>query len=182
MSRESGKEPLVRFSVAVGGELLDRFDEYCHDHRYATRSEAVRGLMRSALISEAVARDDEPAMGVVTLVYDHHATQIGDRLTQIQHDHLEKVVTTTHVHLDHARCLEVILLRGLVREVRALADSLIATRGVETGKLVITAARPPVAAHSHDHVHTNGNSHEHSRGSVPSEGGNQSGRGAVKGK
>jgi len=161
VTRESGKEPLVRFSVAVGGELLERFDEYCHEHRYATRSEAVRGLMRSALITDVIARDDEPAMGVVTLVYDHHATQIGDRLTQIQHDHLEKVVTTTHVHLDHARCMEVILLRGLVRDVRSLADSLIATKGVETGKLVITAARPPESGHSHVHGHRHAGSHTH---------------------
>lgn len=162
MTRESGKEPLVRFSVAVGGELLERFDDYCHVHRYATRSEAVRGLMRSALISEAIAHDDEPAMGVVTLVYDHHATQIGDRLTQMQHDHLEMVVTTTHVHLDHARCMEVILLRGLVQDVRSLADSLIATKGVETGKLVITAARPPESGHSHVHGHRHAGSHSHS--------------------
>lgn len=183
MSRESGKEPLVRFSVAVGGELLDRFDAYSHEHRYATRSEAVRGLMRSALITEAIARDDEPAMGVVTLVYDHHSTHIGDRLTQIQHDHLDKVVTTTHVHLDHARCLEVILLRGLVCEVRALADSLIATRGVETGKLVITAAHPPESGHSHDHGHgAHTHTHPHESSSAKPNGGAQSGRKILKGK
>ena len=150
MSRESGKEPLVRFSVAVGGELLERFDDYCDEHRYANRSEAVRGLMRSALIAETVASDDEPAMGVVTLIYDHHAGQISERLTELQHDHLEKVVTTTHVHLDHSRCLEVILLKGRAREVRLLADSLIGTKGVEMGKLVLAGAHPPEAGHSHD--------------------------------
>ncbi len=186
MTRESGKEPLVRFSVAVDGELLERFDQYCHEHRYATRSEAVRGLMRSALISEAIARDDEPAMGVVTLVYDHHAAQIGDRLTQIQHDHLEKVVTTTHVHLDHARCMEVILLRGLVREVRSLADSLIATKGVETGKLVITAARPPESGHSNDHGHhhAGGGFHSHAHDDEPARlvAGTPGGRKIAKGK
>ena len=150
MSRESGKEPLVRFSVAVGGELLERFDDYCNEHRYANRSEAVRGLMRSALIAETVASDDEPAMGVVTLIYDHHSGQISERLTELQHDHLEKVVTTTHVHLDHRRCLEVILLKGRAREVRLLADSLIGTKGVEMGKLVLAGAHPPEVGHSHD--------------------------------
>ena len=150
MSRESGKEPLVRFSVAVGGELLERFDDYCDEHRYANRSEAVRGLMRSALIAETVASDDEPAMGVVTLIYDHHSGQISERLTELQHDHLEKIVTTTHVHLDHRRCLEVILLKGRAREVRLLADSLIGTKGVEMGKLVLAGAQPPEAGHSHD--------------------------------
>ena len=164
MSAEPSREPLVRFSVAVGGELLERFDDYCQTHRYPTRSEAVRGLMRSALIAEAVAKDDEPAMGVVTLIYDHHAGQIGDRLTELQHEHLEKVVTTTHVHLDHRRCLEVILLRGRAREVRLLADSLIGTKGVEMGKLVLAAAQPPESSgmhHHHDHPHDHSHGHGH---------------------
>lgn len=162
MSKDaSGKEPLVRFSVAVGGELLERFDEYCTEHRYANRSEAVRGLMRSALIAETVATDDEPAMGVVTLIYDHHAGPVADRLTELQHDHLEKVVTTTHVHLDHSRCLEVILLRGRAREVRQLADSLIGTKGIEMGKLVLAGAHPPEAGHTHGEGHSHSHSHAH---------------------
>ena len=106
------KDALVRFSVAIGGELLQKFDRYREAHRYPNRSEAVRGLMRDALIEEAVAQDESPAMGVVTLIYDHHAGHVAERLTDLQHHHLNRVVTTTHVHLDARRCLEVILLRG----------------------------------------------------------------------
>ncbi len=113
------KDPLVRFSVAIGGELLQKFDSYRAEHRYPNRSEAVRGLMRAALIEEAVTQDEGPAMGVLTLIYDHHATRVADRLTELQHEHIESVVTTTHVHLDAHRCLEVILLRGTARDVRA---------------------------------------------------------------
>ena len=106
------KDPLVRFSVAIGGELLRRFDRYRELHRYPNRSEAVRGLMRDALIEETIAQDDSEAMGVVTLIYDHHVSRIARGLTDLQHHHLDRVVTTTHVHLDEKRCLEVILLRG----------------------------------------------------------------------
>ena len=137
----SVKDPLVRFSVAIGGDLLDKFDRYRSEHRYANRSEAVRGLMRAALIEEAIASDDEEAMGVVTLIYDHHVGRVAERLTELQHLHLAMVLTTTHVHLDAARCLEVILLRGPTKTVRELADGLIGTRGVETGRLVLAAAR-----------------------------------------
>lgn len=147
------KEPLVRFSVAIGGELLDKFDHYRADHRYPNRSEAVRGLMRAALIEEVIASDDEEAVGVVTLIYNHHAGRVGDRLTELQHLHLSRVVTTTHVHLDSNRCLEVVLLRGPTRLVRELADGLIGTRGVETGRLVLAAAHPIEAGPHHDHLH-----------------------------
>ena len=94
------KDPLVRFSVAIGGELLRRFDQYRELHRYPNRSEAVRGLMRGALIEETITDDDSEAMGVVTLIYDHHVSRIARRLTDLQHHHLDRVVTTTHVHLD----------------------------------------------------------------------------------
>jgi CopG family transcriptional regulator, nickel-responsive regulator len=162
------KDPLVRFSVAIGGELLERFDRYREIHRYPNRSEAVRGLMRAALIEEAITDDQSEAMGVVTLIYDHHITRIARRLTDVQHHHLENVVSTTHVHLDAERCLEVILLRGPARRIRELADNLIGTKGVETGRLVMASARPVSGKnghdskpHAHPHGHKHGRNHSH---------------------
>jgi CopG family transcriptional regulator, nickel-responsive regulator len=162
------KDALVRFSVAIGGELLRRFDQYREQHRYPNRSEAVRGLMRAALIEETVAHDDSEAMGVVTLIYDHHVSRIARRLTDLQHHHLDRVVTTTHVHLDEGRCLEVILLRGPARQIRGLADDLIGTKGVETGRVVLAAAQPVAsrngdgpAGHAHSHPHDHGHQHKH---------------------
>ena len=167
------KEPLVRFSVAIGGDLLDKFDHYREQHRYPNRSEAVRGLMRGALIEEVVASDDEEAMGVVTLIYNHHVGRVADRLTELQHLHLSRVVTTTHVHLDGSRCLEVILLRGPTKLVRELADGLIGTRGVETGRLVLAAAHPVDSRHdlSHGHGHGHGHPHTHSQSENTETGG-----------
>jgi CopG family nickel-responsive transcriptional regulator len=159
------KDPLVRFSVAIGGELLQKFDRYREEHRYPNRSEAVRGLMRSALVEEAVAQDDEPAMGVLTLIYDHHAGRVAERLTELQHRQLDRVVTTTHVHLDADRCLEVILLRGTAKTVRELADGLIGTKGVETGRLVLAASKAIADRHAHPHAHDHhGHGHGHDHG------------------
>ena len=160
------KDVLMRFSVAIGGELLRRFDAYCEKHRYPNRSEAVRGLIRAALIEEAVDEETSDAMGVVTLIYDHHAGRVAERLTEIQHQQVNAVVTTTHVHLDARRCLEVILLRGRTKTVRKLADDLIGTKGVETGRLVLASASSILQdgeAHDHDHPHTHGE-HEHKHG------------------
>ena len=153
------KDPLIRFSVAIGGELLRKFDRYRREHRYPNRSEAVRGLMRAALIEEAVTHDEREAMGVVTLIYNHHAGRVAEHLTELQHDHLERVVTTTHVHLDADRCLEVILLRGQARTIRELADGLIGTKGVETGRLVLASAAAVAPGHHHDHGP--GSTHRH---------------------
>lgn len=153
------KNPLVRFSVAIGGELLQKFDRYREAHRYPNRSEAVRGLMRAALVEEAVTHDDGEAMGVVTLIYDHHTSRIAERLTELQHLHIDRVVSSTHVHLDAHRCLEVILLRGPAKTVRELADGLIGTKGVETGRLVLSSAAPIPDRHDGGHTHHHGHSH-----------------------
>lgn len=161
------KDPLVRFSVAIGGELLRRFDQYREAHRYPNRSEAVRGLMRAALVEQLIADDEAETMGVVTLIYDHHAGRVNDRLTELQHLHLDRVVTTTHVHLDARRCLEVVLLRGPARVVRELADSLIGTKGVESGRLVLAAAAPIPERHGHGHGdenHHHDHDHDHDHG------------------
>ncbi len=154
------KDPLVRFSVAIGGELLQKFDQYREQHQYPNRSEAVRGLMRAALIEEVVTQDDSEAMGVVTLIYDHHTGRIAEQLTELQHLHLDHVVTTTHVHLDARRCLEVILLRGKAKRIRSLADSLIGTKGVETGRLVLASAEPISERHDHSE---NAKPHKHGK-------------------
>ena len=163
------KDPMVRFSVAIGGELLQKFDQYRELHRHPNRSEAVRGLMRAALLEEVITNDESEAMGVVTLIYDHHASRISRRLTDLQHHHLDQVVTTTHVHLDERRCLEVILLRGPTRQIRDLADDLIGTKGVETGRLVLASAQADsgrqtvregiriTTPHDHDHPHASPN-------------------------
>jgi CopG family nickel-responsive transcriptional regulator len=156
--------------VAIGGDLLRKFDQYRAQHRHPNRSEAVRGLMRDALIEETVTHDESEAMGVVTLIYDHHVSRIARRLTDLQHHNLDQVVTTTHVHLDEGRCLEVILLRGPARLIRSLADNLIGTKGVETGRLVLASAKPVPAEnslesaahrHSHEHGHAQHEDHPH---------------------
>jgi len=74
--------------------------------------------MRAALIEEVITQDASEAMGVVTLIYDHHTGRITERLNELQHLHLESVVSTTHVHLDARRCLEVVLLRGTAMKIR----------------------------------------------------------------
>jgi CopG family nickel-responsive transcriptional regulator len=123
--------------------------------------------MRAALIEEVIDREESEAMGVITLIYDHHAGRIAERLTDLQHDHLDQVVTTTHVHLDERRCLEVILLRGPAGQVRQLADNLIGTKGVETGRLVLAAASPVASRReqpaAHGHAHPDHEHHHHDR-------------------
>ncbi|MBM9536073.1 nickel-responsive transcriptional regulator NikR [Desulfobulbus alkaliphilus] len=128
----------VRFGVSIDESLLQQFDELIREKGYQNRSEAVRDLMRDALVERQWTREDEETVGTVTLVYDHHTRDLADKLTEHQHSHHHAIISVLHVHLDAHNCLEVAVVRGTAREVQRLADELIGTKGVKHGKLVTT--------------------------------------------
>lgn len=129
---------VVRFGVSAEERLLDRFDELIEQKGYVNRSEAVRDLMRAALVEEQWKSGEGEAVGTVTLVYDHHTSDLADRLTARQHSHHEEIVSTLHVHLDDHHCLEVLVLRGRPHSIGRIASELIGTKGVKHGKFVAT--------------------------------------------
>ena len=134
---------ITRFGISIDQQLLEQYDRLITDKGYGNRSEAIRDLIRNALIEQQVNHDDDRATVVtVTLVYDHHTRDLSEKLTEHQHAHHDAIVSTLHVHLDAHHCLEVIVVRGTAAQVRRLADELIGTRGVKHGKLVLTTSDP----------------------------------------
>jgi CopG family nickel-responsive transcriptional regulator len=130
---------LTRFGVSIDQQLLERFDNLLADKGHANRSEAIRDLIRNALVEEELHRNESTAaIGTVTLLYNHHTRDLADRLTEHQHSHHDSIVSALHVHLDTHHCLEVVVVRGTAAQVKRLADELLGTRGVKHGKLVLT--------------------------------------------
>jgi CopG family nickel-responsive transcriptional regulator len=129
---------VVRFGVSIEERLLERFDELIAEKAYVNRSEALRDLIRASLVDEQWNVGDAESVGTVTLVYDHHAHDLSDKLTDHQHIHHHEIVSTLHVHLDAEHCLEVVVLRGVARDIKRIADELIGTKGVKHGKFVAT--------------------------------------------
>ena len=127
---------LERFGVSMEKELLDRFDGLIRRRGYQTRSEAIRDLVRRELVKEEWSEPGKEVVGTVTLVYEHHAHDLADRLADLQHAHHRSIVCSTHVHMDAHNCLEVVVVRGKSPLVRKIADSLMSTRGVKHGDLV----------------------------------------------
>ena len=129
---------LKRFTISIEQELLDDFDTYMQQHQYKNRSEAIRDLIRERFVQNEWAADKD-VMCVISLVYDHHKPQVQEKITALQHEYHHQIVSTTHVHMDHDNCLEVIIIRGKAEEVQALADNLLALRGVRYGNLAMNS-------------------------------------------
>jgi CopG family transcriptional regulator, nickel-responsive regulator len=107
---------------------------------YTNRSEAFRDLARAELVKESAQKPNANVVGTVTIVYDHHVRLLSEKLTELQHKHHRSVVSAMHVHLDHDNCLEVVVLRGKAQDVQQVADSLISTKGVKHGRLIVAVA------------------------------------------
>lgn len=129
---------ITRFGISLDRRLLERFDKLLVKKGYATRSEAIRDLIRDSLVKEDWEAGSGEVVGAITLVYNHETRELSETLTDIQHGHKGHVVSSLHVHLDEHNCLEVIVTRGRAAEVREIADRLIGARGVKHGKLVLT--------------------------------------------
>lgn len=129
---------LERFGVSMEDDLLARFDELIAARGYPSRSEALRDLVRQALVRDAWADPAAEVVGTLTVVYEHHEHDLSGTLAELQHAHHHAIICSTHVHLDAHNCLEVIVLRGPSAQVRAIADALLSTRGVKHGQLVCT--------------------------------------------
>lgn len=174
------KQELVRFGVAMEGELLGELDQLAQE-RGCTRSELLRDLARRE-VARAARTQRVPAVAAVTLVYNHHVRNLSERLTAIQHDLGEQVRSTMHVHLDAENCLEVIVLRGRSDLLRGAAERMLATRGVSHGgwEMVTERAlrgkrdgegeRGGVGEHEHEHEHAHEHAHAHGRRKVVRKG------------
>ena len=129
---------LERFGVSMDEALLHRFDDLLAQRGYASRSEAIRDLVRQALIDEEWTDPQAEVTGTLTLVYEHHAHELAHLLAEFQHQYHEAIICSTHVHMDEHNCLEVIIVRGTSSKVKKIALQMISTRGIKHGQLVST--------------------------------------------
>jgi len=128
----------MRFGISLKSPLLKRFDRLIKEKGYASRSEAIRDLIRDSLVTEEWKSDNTETVGTITLVYSHDTRELNDTLNDIQHHYHHLVISTTHIHLDGHNCLEVIIVKGRTEDIKAVADRLIGTKGVKHGKLTAT--------------------------------------------
>ena len=129
---------LKRFSISLESKLLDKFDRYISVRKYTNRSEAIRDLIREAFVKEEW-DSGKDVFGVITFIYDHHQPKVQEKITELQHDFYEDVVSATHIHIDHHNCLEVVIVSGKAEKVRRLHESIKALRGVKNANLAMSS-------------------------------------------
>jgi CopG family nickel-responsive transcriptional regulator len=142
---------LVRFGISMEDDLLHSFDHLLERKGYGSRSEAIRDIVREKLVEENTSSPDDDIYAALVYIYDHHKRDLEKSLSSLQHEYFQNIISTTHVHVDHDSCLEVILLHGRSGTIQKLAGQLLSIKGVQHGKLTITT--PAHTPHTHEHDH-----------------------------
>ncbi|MDH5173895.1 MAG: nickel-responsive transcriptional regulator NikR [Elusimicrobiota bacterium] len=135
---------LVRFGVSLEKELLAKFDKHIKDKNYPTRSKAIGDLIRENLVKKEW-KEGKEVVGAITLVYNHHRRELVNRLTDVEHDFHQLIVSSQHIHLDEDNCLEIVVVKGKPEEVEELAANLKSTKGVKHGSLTMATTGKEIA-------------------------------------
>jgi CopG family nickel-responsive transcriptional regulator len=152
---------LVRVSFTIERELYDQLEAMLGAMPGANRSEFIRDLIRERIVHDAW-KNNEEAVGTITLVFDHDTRDLAHKLTHLQHHHHDAILATTHVHLTEDLCAEMIMIRGRAAEIEALANDLRRHKGVLHADVSIGSSGKPLhekpephrhRAHPHPHGH-----------------------------
>jgi CopG family nickel-responsive transcriptional regulator len=126
---------LLRFGVSIEENLLKKFDSFISSNNYRNRSEALRDLIRIALVEEEWENADEEVAGAIVLVYNHHKRELVNKLLDIQHDYNKYIISSQHIHLDHDNCLEIIVVKGNMKFIQEILSKLKSAKGVKHASL-----------------------------------------------
>jgi CopG family transcriptional regulator, nickel-responsive regulator len=130
-------EKIIRKGIAFDPDTLKSFDEQAKKKGYSNRSEAIRDLIRESLVAEKSQDDESVMIGTLTLVYNHHDHDIQHDLTHMQHHKHGLIISTMHTHINANDCMEVVVFRGKVKDIKETADRMTARKGVKFGRLVL---------------------------------------------
>lgn len=154
----SEKDALVRFGISMPQSLIEQFDAMLVSQGYDNRSEAVRDLVRRALLAPGHIQIEQMVAGTIVMVYDHHVSDLPMVLTDLQHQYHHEIISTLHSHLNHNQCLEVIVVRGIVSRLRELQQRIQVLKGVGYAELSVTHVDETDPA-EHGHHHHDGHHH-----------------------
>lgn len=142
-----GKNLVSRISISLPEELLIDLDEMVERRGFESRSQAIGDMINQHVVEHKREFGDEVMTGTITLLYDHSTRGLQKQLADLQHIHIDEVISSLHVHLMHHQTMEVILVQGPVLNLQKIADEMITMRGVISGRLQLMAAvLPPLHA------------------------------------
>jgi CopG family nickel-responsive transcriptional regulator len=132
LARRSHQEKVSRISFSIQPKLLKEFDDVWHLMGYEERSKALQNVIRGTVGDHELKTNLENiVVGGILLLYDHSKREIDHNITEVGHDYMPVIASSTHVHLDRKRCLDITTVRGKYKDILELERGLRKLDGVE---------------------------------------------------
>ena len=130
---------VTRFGISIEQDLLEALDEYVKENQFSNRSQAIRQLISRNIVEHKWQCNNQVA-GSVTLIYDPHKREILNQIASIQENYYQEILSTQRLMLEKDKCLEIIVVKGIAKNLTSLSDSLISIKGILHGKLSMSRA------------------------------------------
>ena len=121
----------VKTGVTLDKDLLDKLNQFMEVMGYTSRSRLINEALNIYIVERSALLEEGKAVGIIAIVYEHHVSNIEHELTHIQHDYIDIIISTLHVHLDEANCLQIIVVRGSISKIKSLIVELEEKRGIK---------------------------------------------------
>ncbi|MFC2154736.1 nickel-responsive transcriptional regulator NikR [Candidatus Altiarchaeota archaeon] len=129
-------ERVTRFGVSLPRPLVEKFDQTLEEIGYDNRSKAIQDAVSEFIDQKKIkGKKDEEIIGTISYLYDHHTSNVNEKLVEVQHDFGGGIKSMMHAHFTHHDCVEVLIVQGKTRKVEKLSGAISAIRGVKNCKL-----------------------------------------------
>jgi len=119
----------VKFGVYIPRDLAEELDRIAKALKARSKSKIIQEALR-IYINEYKWKTRGKVYGVVGVAYNHEVKGVDEKLTDIQHEFLDVIVSATHIHLDRERCMLTIIVRGDSSRIQELVSGIEGIRGV----------------------------------------------------
>ncbi|MHA1991316.1 MAG: nickel-responsive transcriptional regulator NikR [Candidatus Hodarchaeales archaeon] len=126
-------DQLQRFSFTLQNNLIDDIDRIGKSLNM-NRSMVVREALSSWINNRTKVEKDIHGEGVAltSYMYDHHDTRVLSDLMHTQHEYEGLISSSTHVHLSHTKCFEIVILKGDLKSIKELNNKLRGVKGISS--------------------------------------------------
>ncbi len=130
------EQDLSRIGVSLPENLLGKFDEIITKRGYSSRSEGIRDAIRGYIrYYDWMSEVEGERIGILSMTYDHSQRGLVTSLLDLEHEFTAITRSAVHVHISHDECMEVLILHGDGKDVKAIAERIIALKGIKNVKL-----------------------------------------------
>jgi len=139
MNQESSNSETVRrITISLPEPLFQQFEEMMEERGFENRSLAIAEILNQHISDYYSFKGNRLMAGTLTLLYDHKKPGLLQQLSDIQHRHVDEVISSFRVLLEANHTMDVILMQGPAKKLREITNKFLACKGVQAGRLNLT--------------------------------------------